>query len=180
MGNKKNNNSSTRDSFFNRIKEPVKDLPPAYFTMVMSTGIISISHYMLKINVMAYILFWLNVWFYISLWILTLLRIIFYPKEFLKNLIDHQEGSGFFTIVASSCILGSQFIIIFDNYSFALWIIGIVLWVILNYTIFTSFTVKENKSSLDQGITGAWLAAFIGFARSVFNQFGWLMRKGEV
>lgn len=66
-------------------------------------------------------------------------------------------------MVAGSCILGSQFIIIFHDYiaSFILWVIGLILWVILNYTIFTGFTIKENKPSLDQGITGAWLLAVV-------------------
>ncbi|MDT3697517.1 MAG: tellurite resistance/C4-dicarboxylate transporter family protein [Ignavibacterium sp.] len=146
-----------------RLREIIKNLPSAYFAMVMSTGIISISCYLLKINWIAYLLFWLNLWFYISLVLLTLLRLLFYHKEFLKDMIDHQKGPGFFTIVAGSCILGSQFIIIYDNHSasFILWIIGLAAWIILNYSIFTGFTVKENKPPLDEGITGAWLLAVV-------------------
>lgn len=161
MSNNKNISNSTH--FINRVKELVKNLPPAYFAMVMSTGIISISCYLLKINFLAYILFWLNIWFYISLVILTILRILFYHKEFFKDMIDHQKGPGFFTLVAGSCILGSQFIVIYENYSsaFILWIVGLILWVILNYSIVTGFTVKENKPTLDQGITGAWLLAVV-------------------
>ncbi|KAA0240855.1 MAG: C4-dicarboxylate ABC transporter [Ignavibacteriota bacterium] len=161
-----NNNSSISaegSHFINKLREVVKNLPPAYFAMVMSTGIISISHFMLKVHIVAHILFWLNIVFYILLGILNILRILFYRKDFLYDMIDHQKGPGFFTIVAGSCILGSQFIIIYNDYSFAfaLWIIGIILWVIFNYTIFTALTVKENKPSLDQGITGAWLLAVV-------------------
>lgn len=161
MSNNTDNSNSAH--FITRVKELVKNLPPAYFAMVMSTGIISISCYLLEMDLLANILFWLNLWFYISLIILSLLRVIFYHREFFKDMIDHQKGPGFFTIVAGSCVLGSQFIIIFENYSasFILWIVGLVLWVILNYTIFTGFTVKENKPSLDQGITGAWLLAVV-------------------
>ncbi len=153
----------SKNYLFNRVKELVKDLPSAYFAMVMSTGIISISCYLLEMIFFANLLFWLNIWFYISLWILTLLRIVFFHKDFLSDLIDHQKGPGFFTLVAGACILGSQFIILFNNYTFAfaLWIIGVVLWVILNYTIFTGFTIKENKPALDEGISGAWLLAVV-------------------
>lgn len=98
-----------------------------------------------------------------SLCFFSIIRIIFSHKEFFFDLIDHQKGPGFFTMVAGSCILGSQFIIIFHDYmaSFILWVIGVVLWVILNYTIFTGFTIKEKKPGLDQGITGAWLLAVV-------------------
>lgn len=131
--------------------------------MVMSTGIISISCFLLEMYLIAHILIWLNIWFYLSLCFFTLLRIFFNRKELLLDLIDYHKGPGFFTMVAGSCILGSQFIIIFHDYiaSFILWVIGLILWVILNYTIFTGFTIKENKPSLDQGITGAWLLAVV-------------------
>lgn len=140
-----------------------KSMHPAYFAMVMSTGIISISCFFLKMNMIAKILFWLNIWFYMSLWFFTILRVFFNHKQFMHDLLDHLKGPAFFTMVAGSCILGSQFIILFQDYiaSFILWIIGLILWVILNYTIFTGFTIKENKPSLDEGITGAWLLAVV-------------------
>ncbi|MDY0082036.1 MAG: tellurite resistance/C4-dicarboxylate transporter family protein [Ignavibacteriaceae bacterium] len=158
-----NTDTSHKVTSFSRVKEIVKNLPSAYFAMVMSTGIISISCYLLKINWLAHLLFWLNIWFYISLLILTLLRLFLFHKDFLTDMIDHQKGPGFFTIVAGSCILGSQFVIIYDDYSasFILWIIGLVSWIILNYSIFTGFTVKENKPPLNEGITGAWLLAVV-------------------
>lgn len=41
----------------------------------------------------------------------------------------------------------------------ALWALAIVLWVCLTYTIFTAFTVKREKPTLDKGINGGWLLA---------------------
>jgi len=114
-------------------------------------------------ELLAHILFWSNIWFYLSLWFFTILRIIFNTRDFFQDLIDHQKGPAFFTMVAGSCILGSQMIIILNDYSaaFMLWVIGLVLWIIFNYTIFTGFTVKENKPPLDKGISGAWLLAVV-------------------
>lgn len=162
----KKNNSATFTKFtpfLTGIKEFARDLHPAYFAMVMSTGIVSISCFLLKMETIAYILFWLNCWFYISLWFFTILRISLCGKTFFKDMIDHHKGPAFFTKVAASCILGSQFIVIYHNYSIAfnLWTLGLTLWVLLNYTIFTGFTVKENKPSLNEGITGAWLLAVV-------------------
>ncbi len=88
------------DHFSLRVKELVKSLPPAYFAIVMSTGIISISCFLLEMNFIALLLFWLNVWFYLSLWLLSILRILFYHREFSRDMIDHQKGPGFFTVVA--------------------------------------------------------------------------------
>lgn len=150
-------------SFLSRIPNLAKKLHPAYFAMVMSTGIVSISCYLLELKTIAYVLFWLNLWFYISLCFFSLLRIIYDFKKYISDLIDHQLGPGFFTIVAGSCILGSQFVVIKQDYytAFIFWLIGIILWIILDYTIFTAFTVKENKPTLDKGITGAWLLAVV-------------------
>jgi tellurite resistance protein TehA-like permease len=42
-----------------------------------------------------------------------------------------------------------------------LWFIAVVLWVLLIYTIFAAFTVKEEKPTLDAGISGGWLLAVV-------------------
>ena len=36
-----------------------------------------------------------------------------------------------------------------------------MLWILLTYTIFAGFTIKEHKPTLDQGISGAWLLAVV-------------------
>jgi tellurite resistance protein TehA-like permease len=39
--------------------------------------------------------------------------------------------------------------------------VALALWVGLTYTIFTAFTIKEEKPPLEQGISGAWLLAVV-------------------
>jgi len=145
------------------LKDEVRDLSPAYFAMVMATGIVSIAGHLLGMRLVAIPLFWLNIAAYVVLWVLSVLRLILYPHQFLGDLIDHQRGPGFFTVVAASCILGSQFMLISGSLRLAvsLWIVGIVLWLGLTYTIFTAFTIKEIKPPLDEGISGAWLLAVV-------------------
>src|SRR4029078_12096073 len=62
-----------------------------------------------------------------------------------------------------SSVLGSQFVVLAADYrmSIALWIVAVVLWVVLTYAIFTAFTIRERKPTLDQGISGAWLLAVV-------------------
>jgi len=145
------------------LRDVVMDFSPAYFAMVMATGIVSLSTQMLGMPRLSVALFRLNVAAYVVIWLLTLLRVLWFNRLVLHDLVDHQRGPGFFTSVAGSCILGSQFILISANYQAAtvLWTLAIVLWVLLTYTIFAAFTIKENKPTLYEGITGAWLLAVV-------------------
>ncbi len=139
------------------------ELSPAYFGMAMATGIVSIGAFRLGLPMLAGGLFVLNVLAYATLWVLYLTRLVRYPKLFLRDLIDHLRGPGFFTMVAASSILGSQFLLQAENVraGLVMWLVAIVLWVLLTYSIFTAFTIKEHKPTLDRGISGGWLLAVV-------------------
>jgi tellurite resistance protein TehA-like permease len=131
--------------------------------MVMATGIVSIAAAMMEMKALGLALCWLNLLFFISLWLLTLARIVWHPRRFFSDLIDHNRAPGFFTMVAGACILGSQWLIILDAFwmAFFLWLFGILLWMVFTYTIFTGLTVKDSKPTLGEGIHGGWLIAVV-------------------
>ena len=137
----------------------IRDLFPAYFALVMATGIVSIACHLLKMDFLAFPLFYLNVCFYIVLWLFTLVRIFRYPSHLLSDITNHRLAAGFLTIVAGTNVLGSQIVILTSNQTIALglWILGLVLWIFLIYTFFMVMTVKEEKPPLESGINGAWL-----------------------
>ena len=54
------------------------DLPPASFAMVMATGIVSIACHLLGFWFFAVPLFWLNVIFFLVLWVFLILRLILF------------------------------------------------------------------------------------------------------
>ena len=139
------------------------DLSPAYFAMIMATGIISLAAHVHGLRMIATLLFHLNVAAWAILWLLNLLRMTCHPQRFFGDMVDHLRGPGFFTTVAGTAVLGSQFMILATDYRLAvlLWAMAVGLWIGLTYTIFTAFTIKENKPSLDQGISGAWLLAVV-------------------
>ena len=141
------------------IQNEIRNLFPAYFALVMATGIVSIACHLVKLDFLAFPLFYLNQFFYIVLWILTLVRIVRYPARLFGDMSNHRIGSGFLTIIAATNVLGSQFVILQSNQTIALvlWVLGLALWLLLTYAIFTAFTVKEEKPSLEEGINGAWL-----------------------
>ena len=141
----------------------LETLSPAYFAFVMATGVVSIATFLLGLPWIAIPLLWLNIGAYPILWVLFGLRAIRYPRRFLADLTDHMSGPGFFTAVAATCVLGTQLVVIAGAVRAAtvLWVVGIALWVLLTYGIFTALIVKEHKPPLAEGITGAWLIAVV-------------------
>lgn len=144
-------------------RNPVQNLFPGYFALVMATGIISIAAGSLNMAPIAYGLFWLNIAFYSILILLLFLRLLFYFSHIAKDLSDHQNSPGFLTLVAGSCILGAQAFVLYDNIFFAqlFLIFGIVGWCIIMYTFFTIITIKRQKPGIEKGINGAWLITIV-------------------
>lgn len=143
--------------------EGIRTLQPAYFALVMATGIVAIAAQVQGMAMVAKALTWLNVLAYIVLWLLTLGRIVFYSRDCFLDLIDHRRGVGFFTIAAGTAVLGSELVVVFGQYRLALilWFLAAGLWAFLTYAIFTAFTVKEQKPSFAEGINGGWLLAVV-------------------
>src|SRR6185295_480695 len=123
------------------------NLFPGYFALVMATGIISIASNMLGMRPVALTLLVINVVAYAVLWLLLLLRLALFFPRIKADITDHVRGPGFFTVVAGTCILGSQLIIVVgrDVAAVGLWLAALVFWTLIMYTFFTAVTVRENK-----------------------------------
>jgi tellurite resistance protein TehA-like permease len=143
-------------------------LHPAYFALVMATGIVSIASYLIGLPLLARALFAANLVFYPVLWGLTLARIARHRDLVLADLTHHGRAVGFFTIVAATCVLGSECLVVghAPRAARALWFLGIGLWALLTYATFTILTVKRSKPPLAEGLNGGWLVAVVA-AQSV-------------
>lgn len=132
---------------------------PGYFSLVMATGICSIAAHVLGLEAVAQAMLWLNVAFYGVLWAITLARLIRYPSELFYDLTHHARGVTFLTMVAGTCVLGSQFALLtpYASVAVSLWFLGLGLWVSLIYVFFTAVTVREPKPTLEEGLNGGWL-----------------------
>jgi tellurite resistance protein TehA-like permease len=144
------------------------NLHPAYFALVMATGIVSIASRLVGLPFVPQVLFGLNLLFYPALWALTLARLVRHRRRFLADLADHGRGVGFFTMVAATCVLGSQCVVIGAAPAVASWLLGlgVLLYVALVYSVFTALTVKDEKPALATGINGGWLVSVVA-AQSV-------------
>jgi tellurite resistance protein TehA-like permease len=146
----------------------IASLHPAYFALVMATGIVSIACRLAGLPLFAPPLLWLNTVFFAVLWVLSVVRGVRFPRAMRDDLFHHGRSVGFFTTVAATCVLGSQWLLIGSAWRIAagLWFAGIVLWAVITYTVFTVLTVKEEKPGLAAGIHGGWLVSVVA-AQSV-------------
>lgn len=146
-----------------KIGQAAANLFPAYFALVMATGIVSIAAHLLGMSPIAWALLAINGVAYAVLWLLTLIRLLFFFPRIVADLNSHARGPGFFTLVAGTCVLGTQLVIVTGNYAVAigLWLLGLVLWLLIMYSFFIAVTIRENKPTLETGINGAWLIATV-------------------
>ncbi len=132
---------------------------PGYFALVMATGILSIGMFQWKYIVLSHLFLYLNIIFYIVLWIIFIMRAIKFPIAVWNDLHHPARGVTFLTLVAGNNILGSQFAITMDNQALAVifWFAGFIIWALLMYSFFLVNIIKEPKPTLEQSINGAWL-----------------------
>src|SRR5579863_1477623 len=91
-----------------KAKRGARGLSPAYFALVMATGIVSIASDRAGFHTIAVVLLWLNAGQFLVLWILTLWRLLRYRRELIADLTDHRSGPGFLSAVAATGVLGNQ------------------------------------------------------------------------
>jgi tellurite resistance protein TehA-like permease len=155
--------NSSVERLSDRLSQSIATLFPGYFALVMATGIISIAAFLLEIRPVAWFLLVVNIVAYVVLWLLTLARLANFWANIVADLTSHARGPGFFTLVAGTCVLGSQLIVLAELYQVALvlWMLGIGLWLLIMYAFFTAVIIREQKPTLETGINGAWLIATV-------------------
>ena len=133
-------------------------MPPGYFALVMSTGIISLACQFMGNQVLALALFGVNGAFFIILWCLTLLRLGFFPGEVCRDLASHAVGLQFFTLVAGTGILGTQCLLVGQapGWGAALLGLGGALEVLFIYAIFGLLITRPAKPAFPDSINGDW------------------------
>lgn len=146
-----------------RLTSAIANLFPGYFALVMATGIVSVAAFLLDFKPIAQALLYLNIFTYIVLTLMLLARAVLFFTNLRADVTDHVRGPGFFTVSAGTCVLGSQFVIVSGNFDVAagLWFAGIVLWAVTMYTFFAAVTTRENKPTLEKGLSGTWLIAAV-------------------
>ncbi|MCC6220162.1 MAG: tellurite resistance/C4-dicarboxylate transporter family protein [Deltaproteobacteria bacterium] len=136
---------------------------PAYFALVMATGIVAIACNLFGLIAFSIVLSWINLIAYPLLWALFIARIVMFGDRVVSDFGDHGRAPGYFTVVAATGVLGIQAAMLHNSLLVAqsLWWVCISLWVICTYTVFAMLTVKAKKPPLQKGINGGWLVAVV-------------------
>ena len=146
-------------------RDELKTLHPAYFALVMATGIVSIATYLHGIPVFPKVLFGLNALFLAGLASATGARILRYSRAFADDIQSHSRAVGFFTIAAAVAVFGTELVLLMDAAEVAavFWIAATVLWFVTFYGVLAVLTVKPDKPSLADGLNGGWLVSAVAF-----------------
>jgi tellurite resistance protein TehA-like permease len=141
----------------------IESLPPAYFSLVMATGIVSIASSLLGMGWIARSLFLLNVALYVLLVVLAGLRLFLHPRGVLKDLQNSAVSPGYFTMVAATSVVGCQFVSLSGNLSagVCLWAFALMLWLLVTYSVFTAIIISARKPPVRRGLNGLWLIAAV-------------------
>jgi tellurite resistance protein TehA-like permease len=144
-------------------RDDLKTLHPAYFAMVMATGIVAISAHLHDIPVVAGILFWLNALFLAGLLAATGARLLRYPRDVAADLRSHSRAVGFFTIVAALAVFGAQLDLQRGEARLAavFWAVAAILWAVMTYGVLGLLMAKADKPRLGDGLNGGWLVIVV-------------------
>lgn len=147
----------------NLISNSIKGLHPAYFAMVMSTGIISIASSLLGFTGISCVLFYINIIAYIILLPMLILRVFMFWDCLYKDLSNPKLSFVFFTIVAGTNVLGAQFVSVVNQPAVAkiFWYFGIFLWTVISLSTFSILFIKCTER-LETVMHGGWLIAAVG------------------
>lgn len=131
---------------------------PAYFALVMATGIVSIASGFLGFSLVARVLFAINLAFYVTIWGLQLSRLFCHPRRMRADLASHDRGAGFLTVVAATALVGTEFHLRLaaDSVAVVFWFFALGLWVVLLNAWFAAAVMVDPKPTLDRGIDGSW------------------------
>lgn len=151
------------DAMSGRVMQRLERFPPAYFAMVMATGIVTISAHLQQWGTITHALAAVNLVAFAVLWALTAVRLARFPREVAKDLADFHRAPGFFTTVAGTAIVGTQAIVIhgWPRAAEVLWLVALCLWFVVTYGVFARLAVAKVKPTLGAGIDGGWLTAVV-------------------
>jgi tellurite resistance protein TehA-like permease len=140
----------------------IKNFHPAYFAVVMATGIISIAFDAMAFTGISQALFRLNLAFYPILCAILAARALLFFPDLTADLRTLQRSWLFLTFVVGTNTLGMQFVIFLGATAFAcaLWLIALISWFICIYFIFFNF-IPLRKKPVHELVNGATLLIIV-------------------
>jgi tellurite resistance protein TehA-like permease len=132
-------------------------LTPGYFAGVMGTGIVSIGAQLTGHAVLASVLFWIAVVFYVVLVVLNVWRFAAYRRQMSDDFHDPARAFGFFTFIAATNVIGAMLVGVGLGLAAAVLLaIATLAWVVFGYVIaWTAVLGNPRRPMLDRA-NGTW------------------------
>ena len=135
----------------------MKTLHPGYFALVMATGILSTGLDSLGHSAVSRVLFVIALVAFVVLCVLTIGRIVRYPRAIVADLYHPARAFGFFTFVAASNVLGAR-LVLAHHTAAAYWLLGagLIAWIGLGYTVPWTAMLGRSERPVLQHANGTW------------------------
>jgi len=145
------------------VGDALRDLDPAYFGLVMSTGIVAVAFRELGVAAVAWPLAALTLACYALLVGLFAARVARYPDRFRADLGDRQRHWGTLTFVVATNTVGVQVVSFFDAAAVAaaLWLAMVAATPLLLYYLLFTEVVGEAETAVSERIDGAFLLVVV-------------------
>lgn len=143
--------------------EQLHTLHPAYFALVMATGIVALALNLQGMTGIALALYWLNTAQFAALAGAFALRARRFRAAFISDLSSHARGFGFFTWVAAPGVLGAQSVLQLGAVApaIALWLVTATAWTFTTYGVLAAIMVRQDKPEIADGLNGGWLVCVV-------------------
>lgn len=137
----------------------IADFPPSAFSIVMATGIVSTAPVLFGLPSLAWALLIVNIAAFAAIVGLSLMRLGMVPGRVVADFRRHSSTPDFFTLVAGTCVLGSQFVLVasWPMTAAILFCFAVALWLVLTYAFFISMTTSTDKPRLEESMDGTWM-----------------------
>ncbi len=131
-----------------------------YFAAVMATGIVSSALLLHGRAAASDLLLMIASFLYVALWGAYVKRTVRDPRGMWRDMTNPATTFGFFTIVAGSNVLAVRFLLAhWIGVALGLGAVGIVIWVLLFYTVMTVLITGRAVRLTD--VNGGWLIAVV-------------------
>lgn len=139
----------------------LEGLSPRYFALAMATGIISFAFEKIGFSVLSDTLFVVTLFAWICLVMLSIWRVIRFPRAVRIDLLNIRLVFAYFTLVVATNIIGlllsqhGQF-----QLAMACWVVSFLSWSALLYLSFSVLTFLTHENSVNV-VHGDWLTSII-------------------
>lgn len=140
-----------------RFDDAVAGLTPGYFALVMATGILSVGTELGGFEMLSTVLLWICILAFVTLLVLTFLRVLRHRKEVVSDFLDPARAFGFFTYVAGTNVLGTRLAMAGYHQITAIFLlVTLAAWLVFGYVIPWTAVLGKSERPVVKYANGTW------------------------